>query len=327
MWKNDPDNKLTGPDHVWFVAKKREENIYAISVAATATIYNHVVNNAGVTQVVDFKGWPAGQRPIPTSSSLSKDSKPYIAYGTAQGVHTLLSLPDHYGANQTLPEFLKTARRSAPQFIFTGFSLGGALSPTLALRLVNIGVFTDNDNVLTYPIAGASPGNAHFADSFADKFPKKTTNGDSAYQVWNGNVANSLDVVPNGWSAVTDTKQPLRLQRIPTEIYGNNPIPSVSWKIGRAVDAANKSGIIYMPLQSTLFNGPKPTPPSNEDEFIAIARKQHSEAYLEYFGVKLPQRTHHLSSQEAEVASVKVGASWAVDAEEENLFPDVVLGI
>ncbi|KAF8815122.1 hypothetical protein BYT27DRAFT_7216834 [Phlegmacium glaucopus] len=327
VWKNDPDNKLTGPDHVWFVAKKREENIYAISVAATATIYNHVVNNAGITQVVDFKGWPAGQRPTPTSSSLT-DPKPYIAYGTAQGVHTLLSLPAPDGTKQTLPEFLKTARGSAPQFIFTGFSLGGALSPTLALRLVNIGVFTDNDNVLTYPIAGASPGNAHFADSFANRFPKITTSdGLVAYQVWNGNVANSLDVVPNGWSTVTDTKQSLRLDRIPTEIYGNKPITSVNWKIGRAKDAANKSGIVYMPLQSTLFKGPTPTPPSNEDEFLAIARKQHSEAYHKYFIIKLPGGTQHLSSQEAEVTSVKVGASGVDDAEEEDLFPDVVIGI
>jgi len=231
----------------------------------------------------------------------------YVALGTALGVHTLGSYPapaGAEGAGQTLPVFLKNAPRgSVSQFIFTGFSLGGTLSPTLALRLVKAGagVFTDTDTVITYPIAGASPGNIHFANSFAGRFPKTAGLG---YQVWNSNIANLLDVATNAWS--TDASQSLYLDRI-RRIYNNEPIDDIEQKIDLAKATANKSGIVYIPLQSTLFTGPAPPiPPSNEEQFVEIAALQHSIAYEDYFGIKLLKGTR---------------------VEEEDIFPNVVIGI
>ena len=59
VWKNDPKNQSTGPDHVWFVAKQLRHaglpDRYAISVAGSATMYSHIIHNAGVVQVVDFE--------------------------------------------------------------------------------------------------------------------------------------------------------------------------------------------------------------------------------------------------------------------------------
>jgi len=290
VWKNDPNN-ISGPDHVWFVAKKlthTNEHIYLISVAGTATIYNTVVNNAGIIPVVDFTTWAAGAPPVP-SLGPSLGLGTCLALGTAMGVHTLESYPapaGAAGAGQTLPAFLKNAPRgSGSQFIFTGFSLGGTLSPTLALRLVqpDAGVFTDADKILTYPIAGASPGNVQFANAFAGKFPKSNGTG---YQVWNTNIANLLDVATNGWS--TDDSQTLYLDRI-RRIYGNEPIAGIDDKVDLAKITANKSGIIYIPLQSTLFDGPTLPVPSNEKLFLENVVVQHSIAYENYFGIKLPK--------------------------------------
>jgi len=306
VWKSDPNN-ISGPDHVWFVAKKlthTNEHIYVISVAGSATIYNTVVNNAGVIPLVDFTTWAAGAPPVP-SLVQTLGLGTWIALGTAMGVHTLESYPAPAGAEgawQTLPAFLKNAPRgSGSQFIFTGLSLGGTLSPTLALRLVqpDADVFTEADEILNYPIAGASPGNDQFANAFAERFP--TTDG-SGYEVWNTNIANLLDVVPNGWS--TDDNQSLYLDRI-RRIYGNEPIPGIEQKIDLAKITANKSGIVYSPLQSTLFEGPTLPIPSNEEQFIGIAAVQHSVAYENFFGVKLPK----------------------VEGVAEDIFPDVAMGI
>ncbi|MFE3206513.1 hypothetical protein [Embleya sp. NPDC059237] len=35
-------------------------------------------------------------------------------------------------------------------------------------------------------------------------------------------------------------------------------------------DNARRAGMVYIPLQSTLFPGPTPVPPSLEDQFVAI---------------------------------------------------------
>ena len=290
VWKNDPNN-ISGPDHVWFVAKKlthTNEHIYVISIAGSATIYNTVVNNAGVIPLVDFTTWAAGAPPIPSlEPSLGLGTR--VALGTAMGVHSLESYAAPAGAKgvgQTLPAFLKNAPRgSGSQFIFTGFSLGGTLSPTLALRLVqpDAGVFAEADTILTYPIAGASPGNVQFANSFAGRFPKTDGLG---YQVWNTNIANLLDVATNAWS--TDDHQSLYLDRI-RKIYGNEAIAGIELKINLANITANKSGIIYIPLQSTLFTGPALPIPSNEEQFLGNAAFQHSTAYENYFGIKLPK--------------------------------------
>ena len=307
VWKSDPDNE-SGPDHVWFVAKKLthgDEDIYVISVAGSATIYNTLVNNAGVIPVVNFTTWAPDAPPTPSLIPTSSMA-PYISLGTAMGVHTLESYPapaGAAGAGQTLPVFLKNAPRgSSSQFIFTGLSLGGTLTSTLALRLVkpDADIFPDTVSVLTYPIACVSPGNVHFANAFAARFPKLLGPG---YKVWNGNIANLLDVATNAWS--TDDNQPLYLDRI-RRIYGNEPITGIESGIDLAKIAADKSGMVYIPLQSTIFRSSIPfNPPTNELEFIGIAALQHSVAYEAFFGVRLS------------------GAGGV----KESLFPDVVIGI
>jgi hypothetical protein len=105
---------------------------------------------------------------------------------------------------QTLLSYLQArADASTSTLIFTGHSLGGALSPTLALALKEQGLnLKDWKAVYVYPTAGPTAGNATFATYFSQTFPQSAT-GSQPWQVWNADLANSLDIVPRAWNAQT----------------------------------------------------------------------------------------------------------------------------
>jgi hypothetical protein len=121
-----------------------------------------------------------------------------IAQGTHTGVDILETLR-FKGA--TLQRYLAGVADQEATLIFTGHSLGGALSPTLALDLaVNLGFDLSKwAAVRVYPTAGPTPGNKKFVGLFQQTFP--------ATGPWNRNVINSIDVVPRAWNRLTTIRQ------------------------------------------------------------------------------------------------------------------------
>jgi hypothetical protein len=121
-----------------------------------------------------------------------------IAQGTHAGVGILETLR-FKGA--TLQRYLASVADQQATLIFTGHSLGGALSPTLALDLaVNLGFDLSKwAAVRVYPTAGPTPGNKRFVDLFQQTFP--------ATGPWNRNVINSIDVVPRAWNRLATIRQ------------------------------------------------------------------------------------------------------------------------
>ncbi|CCO31144.1 hypothetical protein BN14_05178 [Rhizoctonia solani AG-1 IB] len=115
VWKENPKDKTTGPDHVWFVARNpqlefangQKQDTYVIAIAATATEYNWLTNNAGVTRVVDFNQWVSGGIATPPKVADTTTSTPgtaFISYGTALGVYRLASVaPPISAAGRNLP--------------------------------------------------------------------------------------------------------------------------------------------------------------------------------------------------------------------------------
>jgi hypothetical protein len=99
------------------------------------------------------------------------------------------------GSKGTLMNFLKTTVGSSSDSIeiaVTGHSLGGGLSPVVALSLKDNMAYWNaakTFTVTTYPFAGQSPGNAGFASYF------NTTIGANNF---NGKY-NTLDAVPHGF--------------------------------------------------------------------------------------------------------------------------------
>ena len=297
VWKDQPDNSETGPDNSWFVARNPSvvfddgstHDTYVVAIAGTATysMYGWTTENLAVDRVVDFPTWVEGgiTRPPVTVNPEDVDlDGTYAANGTTATVHNLLTLPNTAdSAGPTLYEFLsRIPGSSTTRIVFTGHSLGGALSPTMALALVKSGAL--NVEASVYFTAGASPGNGNFANLFAQTFPASQCS-DVEYAVWNTNIINSLDIVPQAWCAKRKQSPAQNLNNIPP-IYGLPVIPFIAIAIFFLKYQANCSGIVYVPLQSRIIPGTRPSAtPKEVLEFLNVALENHGAFYRRLFGI------------------------------------------
>lgn len=118
--------------------------------------------------------------------------EPKISYGTNVGLDILLKMKS---SGKTLLEFLAEAVRDsfdANEIIFTGHSLGGALSPTLALAVLDQQQQWSSGNtfkISVYPSAGPTPGNQDFSTYYNNRLGASTT------RIWN-----KIDIVPHAWN-------------------------------------------------------------------------------------------------------------------------------
>ena len=302
VWKVAPDDDSGGPDLAWYIAyngsvKCGEDDeprpTYVVAVAGTQTrsVHTWINSNFDVTSPFDFESWVSSLRsnPYEFKSADVDRSGPYLARGTARTVWQLLTVPAPAGAEaagQPLLDFLKSKFRSNPdlRLITTGHSLGGALSPTLALVLVEVDA-VPRDHVLTYSIAGPSPGNDAFATLFSETFPPILfRQGDwesQKYQVWNFNLVNAHDPVPQAWSS-DNTKSPKQnLQNIRNMIPGSYIKSVVSAIISDILRDLTKARVLYMPLRSQIFS-------ARRSESFKDVRPQHTGAYHEYVGITPP---------------------------------------
>lgn len=303
IWKAQPDNADTGPDNTWFVAyspsvtfddgSTREAYVVAVAGTNASSTYGWYENLA-VGRVVDFPAWVKGgvtELPVPVNKVDIVLTGTYAAYGTVTAVHTLLTEPSPPGsasAGLTLHKYLTGILASeSTRVVFTGHSLGGTLSPTLALALASSGALKGEGVV--YPTAGASPGNGAFANLFAKTFPPSpSTPPNTGYAVWNRNIINPRDIIPQAWCTKRLLSHAQNLKNIPS-IYGLPTLPLVELVVFLLKASANKSHTVYIPLPSHILPDVKPeTTPGNVTEFLGIALGNHNTFYNKVFGVELP---------------------------------------
>ncbi|TRX37099.1 lipase family protein [Flavobacterium restrictum] len=177
-------------DNAMFVAKGQDPD------DETKTLY--VIAVSGTNGVSKF-GWLDEDFKVETKLMKSWGTIPdaKIAGGSHDGLTILRDLKNH--KNQDVISFLSQLPLDQNTEVTTcGHSLAGALSPLLALTIIE---WKEKENkaflVSTYPSAGSSSGNKAFAAYAESKF------GNNYHS-----VINNYDIVPHAWNSKTFLKIP-----------------------------------------------------------------------------------------------------------------------
>lgn len=165
---------------------------------------------------------------------------------------------------------------------------GGAVSPVVGLGLVQAGMIQQSSTYIL-PSAGPSPGNA---DLFQDQkgnpvFPPGTPSS-QPYAVYNTDLYNTLDVVPQAWS--TDPKSNRNMANV-LSIYAGHLGPilenCVEGLVKRFTNLANQSGIVYEPLPGTSLTGPPiPSMITDLNTLVSTIGTEHMASYWGFIGVQ-----------------------------------------
>jgi hypothetical protein len=175
------------PANTMFVARHQQTRELFISIAGTNpfSAYAWLAEDFDVDQT---RAWGYGDPPEGVATSKA----------TLTGLRALQGMvppPGIPGENRTLAEFLEAHinEETKPVTItVSGHSLGGALSPTLALWLLDTQEEWDHRTlamICVYAYAGPTPGNDDFASYIDDRF------GERLHRIFN-----PLDVVTHAWN-------------------------------------------------------------------------------------------------------------------------------
>lgn len=198
-----------------------------------------------------------------------------VSAGSALGF-TILNTMTDAATGKTLLQFLSTLNDAGPaEVAFTGHSLGGALSPLMALKFIEwkeqMGY--TNINVSIYPIAGPTPGNKEFAVYAARKF------GANYHSVINAN-----DIVPHSWQKDMFAEIPSLYKNAPPFNPGGTegfrlPLKDQLAFDGLKVVIDSKTYQRIAPDREFVFQGKANVYPDGSGSFFKEAKYQHVMAY------------------------------------------------
>ncbi len=198
-------------DNTMFLVKGKdpdhpEKDMLVLAIAGTnfSSLFDWGTEDFDVTTMVEWPNASADasffsyfSTPTTTQDPNVSQTGNYISAGINVGVNILLNEMTYEG--KTVVEYLKDnfgEMDDSMELAVTGHSLGGGLSPVLALALKDgQGYWNPKGKfqLTTYPFAGQSPGNGPFASYFFTRIPTEDFHGHY----------NSLDVVPKGFATET----------------------------------------------------------------------------------------------------------------------------
>jgi len=259
------------PDNTMFVVSGSGQLVVAIAGTNPYSFLDWIVEDFLVSSQV----------PWLTGSPFSLERK--ISLGTFNGLSVLQHLtpgPGQAGAGVLLKDFL-AAQVSAPITVnVTGHSLGGALSPTVALWLHDVRAEWDpagNASLAVLPSAGPTAGNSAFAQYSDSQIGAQVTR-----------LYNPLDIVPKAWMTSD-------LQEIPN-LYAPDIEPDlfVDGFVDLAIDISKNGDYTQINLNAPALPGSSvntskinPTDPAILN-FFAQVGYQHVDAYSVLLGIASP---------------------------------------
>jgi hypothetical protein len=271
------------PANTMFVARHEQTRELFISIAGTNpfSAYAWLAEDFDVDQT---RAWDYGEPPEGVATSKA----------TLTGLRALQGMvppPGVPGENRTLAEFLAAQLDEETEPVamtVSGHSLGGALSPTLALWLLDTQKEWDHRMramISVYAYAGPTPGNDDFASYIDDRF------SDRLHRIFN-----PLDIVTHAWN-VADL---VALKALYTPEISRD----VLWD--KAVDflIATTNGINYqqidpsaVPLDGKLKKElvSRWMPPVVN--LVGQVLYQHTLAYFELLGLAYPEKQSALGRQ------------------------------
>ena len=205
---NNPNSVTVVADNVMMLLYSQSQNAYVIAIAGTNidSMYGWFQEDFQVNTVVDWTTVvPDAKIPY-----IDRILTPAISAGTNNGLQILLGMEDTTHDNNTmlteLGNWLSQATTTSNATIaVAGHSLGGALSPVLALYMhdivSSINWNSDNkiDTIHAWPTAGPTPGN----EGFALYYGYVAGNTTSSLQLQYTSKYNPLDVIPQAWQTST----------------------------------------------------------------------------------------------------------------------------
>lgn len=296
-----PKNSTGMADNAILVAHNATSNTYVVAIAATnpQSVYDWLNEDFQTDSAVPFN--PVG---APLDPSVTYGN---ISAGTKLGITILQNLmpqaapkdgPTIPEIGVTLQSYLASVASTDATLIFTGHSLGGALSPTLAFSLYPSKTAQAVwERVLVLPTAGATPGDGTFATAFNTVFPTYVDpNSTTLPNTFNNDLWNSYDVVPHAWDHLQGNSFPTyvapppdALKLIKPCIYGHlilgaaETIPAL---VNTAVNHAAKAGVTYTPIQNIELPGATVnTDIATVIGFVTTLIEQHVGAYFDLIGV------------------------------------------
>lgn len=191
VFSNNPNAEKVVADNTMLLLYSSDLNLFTVAIAGTnaVSMYGWFQEDFGVNSLVQWE------------SIVNKDVNkflftPSIAAGTSLGLQNLLAMTSNNATMlEALNTYIGTNSITGATVAVAGHSLGGALSPVMAMYMQDTlstwnTVSGSITQIQAWPTAGPTPGNADFATYVQDNI-----NSSFAYT----SKYNTIDVIPQAW--------------------------------------------------------------------------------------------------------------------------------